>query len=68
LYFNSSGLQAWGSMPAFLSSFLTSGEHGPCMDHDHEMLHPVIMSTWMPDKVGGMPGKSLVFAETQVSS
>jgi len=55
-------------MPAFLSSFLTSGEHGPCMDHDHEMLHPVIMSTWMPDKVGGMPGKSLVFAETQVSS
>jgi hypothetical protein len=60
--------QSWGSMPVFPSSPLTSGEHGPCMDHDHEMLHPVVMSTWMPDKVGGMPGKSLVFAETQVSS
>ncbi|XP_023702268.1 teneurin-a isoform X2 [Cryptotermes secundus] len=58
--------QSWGSMPVFPSSPLTSGEHGPCMDHDHEMLHPVVMSTWMPDKVGGMPGKSLVFAETQI--
>ncbi|PSN55675.1 Teneurin-a [Blattella germanica] len=56
----------WGSMPVFPSSPVTSGEHGPCMDHDHEMLHPIVMSTWMPDKIGGMPGKSLVFAETQI--
>jgi hypothetical protein len=54
-------------MPVFPSTPLTSGEHGPCMEHDDEMLHPVVMSTWMPDKVGGMPGKSLVFTETQVS-
>jgi hypothetical protein len=68
LHFNFSVLQSWGSMPVFPTSPLASGEHGPCMDHNHEILHPVVMSTWMPDKVGGMPGKSLVFAETQVNS
>lgn len=42
-------------------------EHGPCLEHDHEILRPIIVSTWMPEKVGGLPGKSLVFAESQVS-
>lgn len=42
-------------------------EHGPCLEHDHEILRPVIVSTWMPEKVGGLPGKSLVFAESQVN-
>lgn len=41
-------------------------EHGPCLEHDHETLRPIIVSTWMPEKVGGLPGKSLVFAESQV--
>lgn len=43
-------------------------EHGPCLEHDHELLRPIIVSTWMPEKVGGLPGKSLVFAESQVNS
>ncbi|XP_014290946.3 teneurin-a isoform X3 [Halyomorpha halys] len=38
----------------------------PCIDHDETLLMPVILSTWMPEKVGGMPGKSLIFAETQM--
>ncbi|EFN60940.1 Teneurin-3 [Camponotus floridanus] len=41
-------------------------EHGPCLEHDHETLRPIIVSTWMPEKVGGLPGKSLVFAENQI--
>ncbi|XP_076628800.1 teneurin-a transmembrane protein isoform X10 [Colletes latitarsis] len=41
-------------------------EHGPCLEHDHELLRPIIVSTWMPEKVGGLPGKSLVFAESQI--
>lgn len=41
-------------------------EHGPCLEHDHETLRPIIVSTWMPEKVGGLPGKSLIFAESQV--
>lgn len=42
-------------------------EHVPCLEHDHEILRPVIVSTWMPEKVGGLLGKSLVFAESQVN-
>lgn len=38
----------------------------PCQDHDNTVLVPVVLSTWMPEKVGGLAGKSLVFAETQV--
>ncbi|XP_050491043.1 teneurin-a isoform X4 [Bombus huntii] len=41
-------------------------EHGPCLEHDHELLRPIIVSTWMPEKVGDLPGKSLVFAESQI--
>ncbi|XP_075213771.1 teneurin-a transmembrane protein [Lycorma delicatula] len=39
---------------------------GPCMDHDDVNLVPVILSTWMPEKVGGHPGQSVLFAETQM--
>lgn len=39
----------------------------PCSDHDHEMLKPILTSTWMPNAVGAMPGKSLIFAENQVT-
>lgn len=37
------------------------------MDHDHELLKPQVISTWMPNGVGSMPGKRVIFAETQVS-
>lgn len=37
-----------------------------CSDHDHEQLKPQLISTWMPNGVGAMPGKRIVFAETQV--
>lgn len=38
-----------------------------CMDHDHEKLKPQLISTWMPNGVGAMPGKRVIFAETQVT-
>ncbi|XP_057340739.1 teneurin-a isoform X2 [Microplitis mediator] len=38
----------------------------PCMEHNHETLRPIIVGTWMPEKVGGLPGRSLVLAETQI--
>ncbi|KAJ8966139.1 hypothetical protein NQ314_003718 [Rhamnusium bicolor] len=37
-----------------------------CDDHDPEILNPVITGTWMPEAVGGIQGKSVVFAETQI--
>ncbi|KAJ8912649.1 hypothetical protein NQ315_012725 [Exocentrus adspersus] len=37
-----------------------------CDDHDPEILSPVISGTWMPEAVGGMQGRSVVFAETQI--
>lgn len=36
----------------------------PCVDHKES---PQIISTWLPEKIGGMPGKSVIFAETQVN-
>lgn len=39
----------------------------PCAEHDHRLMRPVVVSTWMPDKVGGVPARSTVFSETQVS-
>lgn len=36
-----------------------------CIDHNES---PQIISTWLPEKIGGMPGKSVIFAETQVKS
>ena len=44
------------------------GENGPCLEHDHEILRPIIVSTWMPEKVGALPGQSMVFAESQASN
>lgn len=38
-----------------------------CLDHDHELLKPHIISTWMPSGVGSLPGKRVIFAETQVN-
>lgn len=38
-----------------------------CLDHDHELLKPQLISTWMPNGVGSMPGKRAIFSETQVS-
>lgn len=35
----------------------------PCMDHKETSQ---IISTWLPEKIGGMSGKSVIFAETQV--
>ncbi|XP_073995971.1 teneurin-a transmembrane protein isoform X3 [Rhodnius prolixus] len=53
--------------PAALSLGIGNPIHNaPCMDHDETLLMPVILSTWMPEKVGGKPGKSLIFAETQM--
>lgn len=37
-----------------------------CTDHDHELLKPQVISTWMPSGVGSKPGKRTIFAETQV--
>lgn len=37
----------------------------PCVDHKES---PQIISTWLPEKIGGMPGKSVIFAETQVKT
>lgn len=36
------------------------------MEHDHEELKPQLISTWMPNGIGAMPGKRVIFAETQV--
>ncbi|XP_059486301.1 teneurin-a isoform X2 [Neocloeon triangulifer] len=38
----------------------------PCGEHDHNLMSPVVVSTWMPDKVGGASGQSAVFSETQI--
>ncbi|XP_044748405.1 teneurin-a isoform X3 [Coccinella septempunctata] len=37
-----------------------------CQDHDPFVLSPIITSTWMPEVVGGVPGRSVIFAETQI--
>lgn len=39
-----------------------------CPDHDHEILRPTLTSTWMPNAIGSMAGRSAIFAENQVSS
>lgn len=51
------------SLPHYLPG---QGQGASCAAHDHELLRPRIAATWMPHAVGGKPGKSLVFAETQV--
>jgi hypothetical protein len=39
-----------------------------CPDHDHELLRPTLTSTWMPNAIGSMAGRSAIFAENQVNS
>ncbi|XP_058985366.1 teneurin-a isoform X3 [Musca domestica] len=57
----------------FLNSILyhfsdepTTDAHKLCMEHDHEELKPQLISTWMPNGIGAMPGKRVIFAETQI--
>lgn len=38
-----------------------------CPDHNHELLRPLLTSTWMPNAIGSMAGRSAIFAENQVS-
>jgi len=38
-----------------------------CPEHDHELLRPILTSTWMPNAIGSMAGRSAIFAESQVS-
>lgn len=42
--------------------------NSPCMDHDETLLMPVIISTWMPQNLGGSNGRSLIYSETQVNN
>jgi hypothetical protein len=39
-----------------------------CPDHDHELLRPILTSTWMPNAIGSMAGRSAIFAENQVKN
>nr|CAD7424065.1 unnamed protein product [Timema monikensis] len=54
------------NLPGRATPLFGGTQRAPCLDHDHELLRPVIMSTWMPEKVGAMPGRCLVLAETQI--
>lgn len=36
-----------------------------CLEHD-STLTPHIIPTWMPEALGGIPGKSVIFAEPQI--
>lgn len=38
-----------------------------CPDQNHELLRPILTSTWMPNAIGSMAGRSAIFAENQVS-
>lgn len=51
--------------PGLSSSIFTRGTEA-CLAHDHELLSPRLAGTWAPHTVGGQPGRSLIFAETQV--
>lgn len=50
------------------SSNATAPAGGACLEHDHELLRPQLIGTWMPNGVGSMPGRRVIFAETQVSA
>ncbi|XP_050300219.1 teneurin-a isoform X3 [Anthonomus grandis grandis] len=54
--------------PGVSRSFFDSDGSLPnvCEDHDPETLRPIITGTWMPEAVGGMQGRSAIFAETQI--
>lgn len=50
-----------------LSSSIFSRGTEPCLAHDHELLSSKLTGTWSPQAIGGQPGKSVIFAETQVN-
>ncbi|XP_060532128.1 teneurin-a isoform X2 [Cylas formicarius] len=54
--------------PGVSRSFFGIGGTLPhaCDEHDPELLKPVITGTWMPEAVGGLMRRSVVFAETQI--
>ncbi|CAH0560894.1 unnamed protein product [Brassicogethes aeneus] len=56
------------NFPGVSRSLFTSNGVLPntCEEHDPEFLNPLITGTWMPEAVGGMQGRSVVFAETQI--
>lgn len=37
-----------------------------CPDHNHEILRPILTSTWMPNAIGSMAGRSAILTENQV--
>lgn len=51
----------------FFDKNTTSKDKSICKDHDHEILKPHLTSTWMPNAIGSMSGKSVVFAEAEVN-
>lgn len=51
---------------AFFEKNSTVKDKSICKDHDHELLKPHLTSTWMPNAIGSMSGKSVVFAEAEV--
>jgi len=38
----------------------------PCLQHDIDLLKPVVMSSWLPGMIGASPQNTLVFGESQV--
>lgn len=52
---------------SFYDKNTTAKEKSFCKDHDHEVLKPHLTSTWMPNAIGSMSGKSVIFAEAEVN-
>lgn len=38
----------------------------PCLDHDYDVLKPVVLATWKHGFQGGCPERSAILAESQV--
>lgn len=67
----------FASNPAY--SFLNSVSYGfatknntlrdgaICKEHEYEQLKPHLTSTWMPNAIGSMSGRSVIFAEAEVN-
>lgn len=37
-----------------------------CLDHNESTLNPHVLSTWVPEKIGGPTTKRLIYLESQV--
>lgn len=48
------------------SDKLPLSQNTVCLDHDYDLLKPQLISTWMPNSVGALPGKRAIFTESQV--